>query len=705
MQQPALLATKLYIPPTRSELVSRPRLIERLNAGLPTRDAFSRKLSLVSAPAGFGKTTLVSEWVTGCSQPAAWLSLDEDDSDPTRFLAYLIAALRTIGPRQESIGLIGKGVLRALQSPQPPPAEAVLTSLINEIAAFPDSIILVLDDHHTVESPPVDHALAFMLERLPPQMHLGIASREDPHLPLARLRARGQLTELRATDLRFTTSEAAEFLNQAMGLALSPEDIAALEERTEGWIAGLQLAALALQGTFSMQGHRDTSSFVESFTGSHRYVLDYLVEEVLEQQSESVRTFLLQTSVLDRLTGSLCDAVRFGAAEPPGSSGGTALTDQDNGQAILEMLERANLFIVPLDEERRWYRYHRLFADLLRQRLRRTQPELVPPLHRRASEWYERNGVANEAIAHALQAGDFERVAQLLEEHMDALWGRGEHSKSRGWLDRLPEEVLFSKPHISIYQARYQCLSGQLDAAERTLAAAEQALDLGLDRSSEPEPHKQISLTTSDRVKLRGRAAATRALLCSYQGDVPGIVQHARQALEYLPREDLTWRSVTALVLGNAHGFKGDMTAAYQARLEALKACEAAGDIYFIMIANLELAMTLRAQGRLQRTIEICQHQMQVANENGLSQTKTAGWLLAIWGETLAELNDLAEAVDRAKEGFKLTRGSGDLQMIGWSFICLIRILLSRGDLADAEETIQEMERFDRESRLPPWIA
>ncbi|HSR29018.1 MAG TPA: AAA family ATPase, partial [Anaerolineae bacterium] len=290
MEQYPLLQTKLYTPPTRPELVSRPRLIERLNVGLPTRDGFSRKLTLVSAPAGFGKTTLVSEWVTGCSQPAAWLSLDEGDNDPNRFLAYLIAALRTIEPRQESVGLIGQGVLSTLQSPQPPPAEAVLTSLINEISAIPSRIILVLDDHHTIESSSVDHALAFLLEHLPPQMHLVIASREDPRLPLARLRARGQLTEVRATDLRFTTSEAAEFLNQAMGLALSADDIAALERRTEGWIAGLQLAALALQGTFSMQGRRDTTSFIESFTGSHRYVLDYLVEEVLEQQSESVRT-------------------------------------------------------------------------------------------------------------------------------------------------------------------------------------------------------------------------------------------------------------------------------------------------------------------------------------------------------------------------------------------------------------------------------
>jgi LuxR family maltose regulon positive regulatory protein len=702
MEQHPLLATKLYIPPVRTEVVSRPRLIERLNAGL------NRKLTLISAPAGFGKTTLVSEWVhtVGAHRDApqvAWFSLDEGDNDPTRFLSYLIAALQTLGARQ---GTVGEGVLGALCSPHPPPAEIVLTSLINEIAAIPNRIILVLDDYHLIEAQAIHDALSFLLEHLPPQMHLAIATREDPPLPCARLRARGQLTELRATDLRFSSSEAAEFLNQVMGLDLSAEEITALETRTEGWIAGLHLAAI------SMQGHEDATSLIQAFTGSHRFVLDYLIEEVLEQQSKSVQAFLLQTAIVDRLTGSLCDAVRFGTAETPNRSARAAssLGIAGNGQAILERLERANLFIVALDEERRWYRYHHLFADLLRRRLRQTQQELVPTLHTRASEWYEQAGFTDEAIEHALRADDLERAARLLEEHLDASWGRGEHSKLRRWLDRLPEEMLFSRPHISIYQARYQCLSGQLHAAERTLKAAERAVEpgpeeLGPNRAAETELQTRLSLTPSERIRLRGRAAATRALMCSYQGDVPGIVQHAHQALEYLPREDLAWRSVTAVILGNAHGFKGDMTAAYEARFEALKACEAAGDIYFVMIANLELAITLRAQGRLQRTIEICQQQMQAADENGLSQTRAVGWLLATWGETLAELNDLNEAIDRAKKGFRLTERSGDLQMIGWSFMCLMRILFSRGDLADAEETIQKMENFARESRQPPWIA
>jgi LuxR family maltose regulon positive regulatory protein len=692
-----LLQTKLYIPPLRPNLVPRPRLIQRLNQGLQQ----GCKLTLVSAPAGFGKTTLVAEWISSLPQddsitptPAhpytrsqkAWLSLDEGDNDPARFLAYLITALN----RAEGMdNPLGEGALKMLQSPQPPPAEEVLTSLINDIATIPDRIVLALDDYHVIVASPVDDALTFLLEHLPPQMHLAIATREDPQLPLARLRARGQLTELRAADLRFTSSEAAEFLNQVMGLDMLAEDIATLETRTEGWVAGLQFAALAFQGQSSMQGRESTTDLINSFTGSHRFVLDYLIEEVLEQQSQSIQNFLLQTAVLDRMTGSLCDA----------------LTGHDDGQETVESLEHSNLFIIPLDEERRWYRYHHLFSDLLRRRLRQRQPDWAPMLHHRASEWYEKNGFADQAIKHALRTNDSERAAQLIEERSDATWGRGEHKKLRGWLDSLPEEMLTSRPHISIMQARYQCNSGQLDAAEKTLQSAERALDSSTDRAPETEPQKQIPFTHSDKVKLRGRAASTRALICSYQGDVPGIIRHARQALEYLPREDLTWRSVTALTLGNAHGFKGDMPAAYEARSEALKACQAASDIYFVMIANIELAITLREQGRLHRTIEICRQQQQAAVEFGLPQARIVGWLLAVWGETLAELDDLNGAVDRAKKGFKLTERSGDLQMLGWSFMCLIRILISRGDLADAEETIQKMENHGRESQLPPWIT
>src|SRR5438270_7676919 len=380
-----LLATKLHPPLLRANLVRRPHLAERLTQGV------MGPLTLVSAPAGFGKTTLLAQWLAESDMPVAWLSLEAGDNEPVRFLSYLIAALQTLDPH------LGAVALTLLQMPQPAAAENVLTLLTNDMGGHGrdgGDFVLVLDDYHVIDAKPIDHALTFLLEHLPPQMHLVIATREDPQLPLARLRARGQLTELRATDLRFTPSEAAGFLNQGMGLNLSAEDIARLSTRTEGWIAGLQLAAI------SMQGHQDSTSFITSFTGSHHFVLDYLVEEVLQQQPESIQTFLLRTSILDRMTGSLCDAVLLNATA--------------SGQATLEYLERANLFIVPLDNERRWYRYHHLFADLLRQRLHQRsasspgdERDGVAELHRRASQWYEDNGLELEAFHHAVASNDF----------------------------------------------------------------------------------------------------------------------------------------------------------------------------------------------------------------------------------------------------------------------------------------------------------
>ncbi len=346
-----------------------------------------------------------------------------------------------------------------LQSPQPPPIESILTALLNEITTIPDNFVLVLDDYHVIDSKPVDNALTFLLEHLPPQMHLVIATREDPHLPLARLRARGQLTELRAADLRFTPAEAAEFLNQVMGLNLSAEDIAALETRTEGWIAGLQLAAL------SMQGHPDTTSFIKSFTGSHHFVLDYLIEEVLQQQSESIQTFLLRTSILDRLCGPLCDAV---LGSPSAS-----------GQETLEYLEHANLFIVPLDNERRWYRYHHLFADVLRMHLMAEQPDQVSALHRRASEWYEHNGSTDNAIRHALAAEDFERAATLIELAVPEMRRsrQGATVTELGWLKALPDELVHFRPVLSVAYAFALFGGGELGGVEPRLRDAERWLD------------------------------------------------------------------------------------------------------------------------------------------------------------------------------------------------------------------------------------
>src|SRR5580704_14494256 len=382
-----LLETKLYVPRSRRPLVPRPRLSERLDRGTAS------KLTLVSAPAGFGKTTLLTEWLAaGPAAPAgerlaAWLSLDRADSDPASFWTYVIAALRTVASG------VGESALALLQAPQPPPIETVLTVLLNDLGATAGDIVLVLDDYHGIDASEVQDGMAFLLDHLPPGLHVVIASRADPALPLARWRARGELVEIRAAELRFTPDEAAAYLNEMMGLQLTARDVAALEGRTEGWIAALQLAAL------SMQGRDDVVGFIAGFAGDDRYVVDYLVEEVLQRQSDRVQAFLLQTSILDRLNGPLCDAV----------------TGQDGGRAMLEALDRGNLFFVRLDDRRRWYRYHQLFADVLHARLRDEQPGDVPDLHRRASGWLERNGEPSEAIRHALAAGDFGRAADLVE--------------------------------------------------------------------------------------------------------------------------------------------------------------------------------------------------------------------------------------------------------------------------------------------------
>jgi LuxR family maltose regulon positive regulatory protein len=678
-----LLTTKLYIPSPRAELVNRPRLIERLSEGL------NCKLTLVSAPAGYGKTTLISEWLEQLplENPIevqnkfriSWLSLDEGDNDLVRFLAYFIAALNVTRAVEETIGADALGMLG---SPQPPPAEAVLTTLINEIATTPDKIILILDDYHLIDTQLIHDALSFLTQNLPPQMHLVIATREDPSFPLSRLRSQEQLTELRAGDLRFTFSEAVEFLNQVMVLNLSDEEVTALETRTEGWIAGLQLAAI------SIKGRDNAANFIKSFTGSHRLVLDYLVEEVLDQQPESVQDFLLKTAILDRLTGSLCEA----------------LTSQENGQATLEFLEHANLFIIPLDEERRWYRYHHLFADLLRSRLRQTHLEQIPTLHNQASKWMEQHGFIDEAIEYALPAEDYEKAASLIEDRADAIWASGEHHKMWRWLDILPPEFVTSRPELLILRAAHFFTRGQPDAAEGSLNTAEQALSPGKDLSTGTASIKSDQLPEFERMALLGRISAMRALIDSYQGDAQSIIPHARQALDLLPTDDI-WCSPAAITLADAQGYIGEMEAALQAHLEAIEICERTGNTFLVIYSHVNLAITLRQQGRLEQALEICQQQMQLAAEKGMRQTGVVGWLSSIWGEALAEVNNLDAALERVKRGVGLTEQAGDIMMLGWSYPSLIRVLFSRGDLTGANEIIQKMGKIGRGTDLPPWIT
>jgi LuxR family maltose regulon positive regulatory protein len=568
-----ILATKLYIPPPRAKIVLRPRLIERLNEGLSA----GCKLILISAPAGFGKTTLANEWVASCGRAVAWLSLDEGDNDPSCFLNYLVAALQTIKAK------IGAGALAVLQSPQPPSIESILTALLNEITAVPDNFVLVLDDYHVIDSKPVDEALTFLLEHLPPQMHLVVASREDPHFPLARLRARGQLTELRAADLRFTPVEAAGFLNQVMGLNLSVEDIAALETRTEGWIAGLQLAAL------SMQGHQDTASFIHSFTGSHHFVLDYLIEEVLGQQSESIQTFLLRTSILDRMCGPLCDAV---LGSPSVS-----------GQETLEYLERTNLFIVPLDNERRWYRYHHLFTDLLRQRL--GKPKEFAEFHLRASQWHEENGDLGAAFHHAIAAGNFVRAAGLAEAAWQGMNESFQMAAWLGWVKKLPEEVIRVRPLLCTMLGRAFADVGEPESSELRLQDAERCLD-GSDVANEAQLKP-----------LPAMIALTRASNAQMRGDLATTVKYAELALQIIPEDDFVLRAQTIITLEVTHWASGNLESAVRALGNWMESQTQLGNYLFVVASAFAVADLLVDLGRLSEAERSYQDALQLAAQHG----------------------------------------------------------------------------------------
>jgi len=569
-----LLLTKLHIPPPRPCLVQRPRLTEKLSAGLK----MGCKLTLISAPAGFGKTTLVSEWIAGCKRPVAWLSLDEGDNDVAQFITYLIAALQTIKAG------IGEGLLMALQSPQSPQTESILTALLNEIAVIPENSLLVLDDYHLVDSQPVDHALAFIVERQPPQMHLVITTREDPSLPLARLRVRGQLTELRAADLRFAPAEAAEFLNRVMGLNLSAENIAALDKRTEGWIAGLQLAAL------SMQGHRDTASFIKSFTGSHHFVLDYLIEEVFQQQSESIQAFLLRTSILDRMCGSLCDAVLRDSSVP--------------AQETLERLEHANLFIVPLDSERGWYRYHHLFGDLLRQRLGKylSQTEIAE-LHLRASEWHERNGAMPDAFHHAHAAGDFERAARLAETAWQGMERNFQTLAWLGWVKQLPNAIVCSRPRLCLQLGSAFMDAGEPETSETYLQNAESAL-AGVTDQAEAK-------------SLLGNIALIRASNAQNQGNLAETVKYAQLSLQLIPENDFYLRAQAVITLELTHWATGNLEASLRAMYAWKEDMQRSGNQVFIIASAFAVADMQVILGRLGEAEETLRQAIQQAEALG----------------------------------------------------------------------------------------
>jgi LuxR family transcriptional regulator, maltose regulon positive regulatory protein len=685
-----LLVTKLFIPSSRPDLVSRPHLIERLNSGL------HRKLTLISAPAGFGKTTLAIEWIHSLGnipQPSAvaWLSLDEGDNELARFLSYVIAALRHI---DEIDNEIGQGALSLLQYPQPPPIETILTLLINEIAAIRRKVILVFDDYHLIDTQSIHGALNFLLKNLPTNFHIIVATRVDPPLSLARLRARDHVTELRAADLRFTSAEAAEFLNQGMGLDLSVEDIAALETRTEGWVAGLQLAALALQGlalreTGTTQGHTNPSGLIQSFRGSDRLVLDYLIEEVLNQQTESIQAFLLQTSILNRLKGSLCDAVRFGLAETPDISDQTT----QSAQSILETLERANLFIIPLDDEQNWYRYHHLFAELLRQRLHQTTPEQISTLHSRASRWYDQHGMPSEAIRHALAAENFERTADIAERAWPDWSVSFQSIEWLNWLKRLPDEVARPRPVLCVAFAWANLNAGNLETARVWLENAEHLLGATTEIRSD-----EIIVVDEDQYQeLPISFAAARAYHAQATGNVTGTVKYSQQVLDLLPDGYHPERGTATALLGLAYWTSGDLHAAHQTFSDGLAEMKPL-DVIIGTFVLADIKMTL---GQLHEAIHTCEFALEIAANHG--EPMPLGTEDVYSG--ISELHREQGNFKAAAQDLAICKQLGEqIELPDWQYrwcVAQARLKQSQGELEEALDLLDQADRFYVRTPLP----
>ena len=652
-----LLETKFHVPRRRRSVVTRSRLIERLSGA----DA---ALTLVSAPAGFGKTTLLTEWLAdapGDGPAVAWLSLDQGDNDAALFWTYVIAALRTATPA------LGERALAVLESGQSP-IEVVLATLLNELAAVAHEVVLVLDDYHVIEAEDVHEGMAYMLDHAPPQLRVVIAARSDPPLPLARLRARGDLVEVRAADLRFTRDEAAAYLNEVMGLDLTTLDVTALEGRTEGWIAALQLAAL------SMQGREDVAGFIAGFAGDDRYIVDYLVGEVLQRQPDDVRSFLLQTSILSSLHGSMCDAV----------------TGQEGGTAMLEALDRANLFLVPLDDRRHWYRYHHLFADMLRARLLDEHPGLARELHQRASDWYAWEHDLPEAIHHAMAGEDFERAAALVELAFSVMQQSRQEATMRRWLEALPEELFATRPVLSAVYVGALMSTGELRGVEGRLRDAERWLEMPIDGALAAG---MVVVDDAMFRRLPASIAMYRAALARLLGDVSETMAQARRALELVGLEDHLERGGAASLLGLAYWTNGDLDAAHRWYGEGMANLEKGGYHADLVAGAVTLADIRIAQGRLREAMTIYERGLQRTGEHDPPLRGAADMHVGM-SVLFRERNDLDAATRHLLASRELGDHAGFSQNPHRWRVAMARIREAEGDLAAAVELLDDAERL-----------
>lgn len=646
----AVLGTKVHVPMVRPDLVARPRLLARLDRGQQPR------LLLVSAPAGFGKTTLLSQrlaTMAGTDGHIAWLSLDVDDNDPRRFLEHLVAALQTVGEFSDA------GQLVEAAAPRP---EAVLTSLVNDLDLQPGRTVLGLDDYHVITAPEVHEAVGFLLEHLPPQAGLAIATRADPPLPLSRLRARGELVELRAADLRFTPDEAATFLGDVMGLTLSRTQVAALGARTEGWVAGLQLAGLSLRGV------DDTAGFVDAFTGSHRFVLDYLVDEVLRHQPEPVRRFLLDTSVLRQLSGPLCDWVTGGV----------------DGHARLEALDRANVFIVALDDHRQWYRYHHLFAEALRARLAGESPERVPVLHRAASEWYAAHGMGEDAVGHALSSGDADHAADLVESVLPDLRRERRDVQLRGWLTALPADVVRRRPLLGTYLVWVRLVAGDLPGVEAALVDAESALE-----TNPPQVAADASDATAEELRtLPATMAIFRASAAQARGETASMQQHARRALDLTGPGDHMARGGALGFLGLAAWGRGDLSEAVDTFSDAVRSMGEAGDVTDLLGSTVVLADMWVARGRPDEARRLQERALATAQQHPGAALASLGDLHVGLADVLVEQGDLTAAAEHLEAATAVGETASLLENRYRWHVAMARLRRAEGDLEAAVDLL-----------------
>jgi LuxR family maltose regulon positive regulatory protein len=644
-----ILRAKLYVPRYRANAVPRSRLHELLDEGA------RHDLTVVSAPAGFGKTTLLADWSQRSELPVAWVSLDERDDDPARFLLYLIAAIETI---HEDFGTTTRAFLGSLQSREE--LEPVLTALSNEILELPRDFVLVLDDYHSIRSETIHDALAFLLDHWPPPMHLVIAGRTSPPLPLPRLRARGRLIELGAPDLRFTQEEAADFLGRTMGLNLSAERVAALEKGTEGWIAGLQLVAHALKD------REEEFRSMEHIAGGARHVFDYLADEVLSRQPEDVREFLLETSIVETLSGPLCEA----------------LTDRTDGREMLERLERSNLFLVPLDDEGRYYRYHHLFAAFLRERLKRERPDAILELHRRAGLWYEDDGCLAWAVEHTLAAQDFDRAADLIEEETGVRRRYVDAAMLLRWLGTLPDGLVRQRPQLSLLYAWALAHSGALEDAEDRLRDTEEAMKLDDGAST-------MGLSDEERTML-GEFCIIRARMAAMRENAPLTTKLSNRALELLPEGELHLRGDVALDLGHAYCSVGDLESASEAFARAAATGRAADDLRTALFGLRYQASQEISRGRLRKAEELLLDGQRLAERRSEGVPSVAGIIHTGMGELLYERGDLDEARRLLEEGIELGRRSGEAKILVYGYVNLARVLMAQGDAEGAHSLIRE---------------